>query len=417
MEYSDLLKIIANCRGVKKVTLHFMMVTPEILKAIGRTSVETLVISNCEVRNELNDVDVDNYLSRFRTYNSHYHSSIALEFQPFEEKIVTSNSYMLQLQKFSKDVKLTKQTNYFQYLKTVVFLDTPFYALYPKFITSEIESTHLYQYMSHECELEHFEIPSFEYLDIDNIKTRPFVDDTPASTSTFGYFSSLSPNNPKKMVALKRNDRLVNILCITNGFIQAQTIVNGQYIDYVTIDPLEHEKCYEFFMRNRLPFNLKTRVSFVGSCKNLSVFRKFVTSGYMKLLDVDINDQTVLFSALDRAYETSPGFTGDSYPYQFFNWKSQLEISSLISTIKWIHETPEILAQLDQNGAIFKEYVSTCKNMDKRWKNYFSKFKNDINSKIDWEHFIKTGEEQAPTKKRKQASTSTANVENPSKKR
>ena len=36
-----------------------------------------------------------------------------------------------------------------------------------------------------------------------------------AAGTGFGFFVITAPNNPKKMVALKHEDRLVNICCIT----------------------------------------------------------------------------------------------------------------------------------------------------------------------------------------------------------
>ncbi|KAG2378573.1 hypothetical protein C9374_008212 [Naegleria lovaniensis] len=425
LAFHDLLKLIFKCRGVKKITLCNMIFSSEVAHVLGLTRVEQLTIFNCTIQ--------DTYLTSDRE------GSISLPFRSITENEcirTLSQSYPVG-RKAIKDTRLFQDfleisvvSKYFPHLKNILLINTFGHLVIdgedpknpPPITFTKVCSTN---------ELSRVNLENVDLAKVTEKQPSDQGDSKSSETTSSGmsyfntsfqlicssYFSdkdvlaaviTLTSGQQIAVMALRlsshkevrlRNSRsqwkeLPAIYC--NTFNQwLEVLKKYQLTDCLDPNMLRGtsftriKECFEFGLIS--PFSELSRGY---SCLEHFFLEEMLRTVSKKVLKSNAKNSEDLIVTKKKSEHPTPA--------NYSEWEQQACVKECISVIEWIHTNKPSLIDLD-NSAV-KNALRACKNIDKEWKQWFSKSVKKVASApeqqpsnfIYWYNFLLSGKKFEP---------------------
>ncbi|KAG2388484.1 hypothetical protein C9374_000648 [Naegleria lovaniensis] len=399
IEYVDLLRIIARCRGVKKITLVNMVVSNEVLNAIALTRVETLIISDCALRSSYtekrygNDVvlpfgnkDIDDLSTIFPSYWGRRSFANARQrkedLQNFKQILGNQNN----------DPE-TKIVTRFQFLKYILFINISG--------TITLNETYSAKYRK----LDVFDPGETDLTTLNFAADKEILDNLDDYNYIKRCFTTLltvNNHSPIYITALYLEDEHSS----------------SRYSHYLTLQP-DPARLYSqwYTLRKSIPiFSLYSFSEWVAILEKYNLFHCFDPSNLNSMSDQRLKE--CMEAKLIPPFALCDGKTFleirylkpmlDAIPMlssaskkgkKYADWRNTDLVASCIKFITWIHENrPDTV---DEEDAAVKKALKACKDVDKKWKTWFESVTFDTKPEdmICWAHFLLTGKYSANSKK------------------
>ncbi|EFC43182.1 hypothetical protein NAEGRDRAFT_80126 [Naegleria gruberi] len=377
MEYTDLLKILDRCRGVRRITLCNMTVTNEIVRAIELTQVETLVISQCEF---ITDWDSRGGFSQY------WLPQIILNFDKIEND--TRNRYVYS--RFSSRTK-SSQNNFRAFTELVEKTVTPTMKKLEKLKNVIVfDCQNGCNFYIQGALLSHY-LENYDKIDFCNIVLGEKVDIITKDPLPKVSSISFRDREPIKILVVKSQQKFQCSLA---------------YKNLGDADIGESSKdIFDFLKRNDLINGYDP-----GKLLENIPFSDFIKGVEMGLFTLFSNGKSIILEKLEALSEISPRL--DPTIVECFKNSSFTESSTfkfVTELLEWIHKTPSAKEDLfEQHKPIYKSCVKVCKDIDKRFKYYQTKTKSNEEF-IMWAFFLESGQLIKKSTKRKAEEPSTKN--------
>lgn len=408
IEYVDLLRIIARCRGVKKITLVNMVVSNEVLNAIALTRVETLIISDCALRTSYmekryssgevvlpfgnKDIaqgldDTTSTLQFFWSRRSFLQNKQRKEDeQNFKE--ILSNQH--------NDPE-TKITTRFQFLKYILLINANGVL----------------------CVNESFDVKLKKLKDFNpsetDLTTLNFNVDEYCLECSNNYFSEKSEECYTSILTVKNHSPIH----ITALHLDDKN-TPFRYTQHLTIEPERTTYSIDWYnLRKSLPiYSLSSFSDWIAILKKYELFHCFdsntlVNVSEKRLLECMEAKLISPFATCDGKsyletrylkpmFDTIPMLSNASKKgKKYEDWRNSDIVKSCVKLITWIHANRSDAVHEENPAA--KKALKFCKDIDKKWKTWFEgvTFDTEPEDMIYWAHFLLTGEFSPNSNKKK----------------